>query len=99
MAVSFNSGAKANKSRVRRLAAQFGISMEIAKQIIDAYCKDLEDTLIAGDDVNVPGVFSIKVHKDANGNNIYRGRVSVALKTKENQIGGYTPTFFNGDGL
>ena len=74
-------GAKGNKSRVRQTASKLGVPQKVADQIIKAYCEDLEETLLCGVDVNVPGVFSIKVYGDG-ANKVFRGRVSMALKSK-----------------
>lgn len=74
-------GARGNKSRVKQMAYKLGISQKVADQLIKAYCEDLEETLLCGVDVNIPGVFSIKVYGNG-ADRVYRGRVSMALKSK-----------------
>lgn len=80
--VSFD-GAQGNKSRVCVVARQTGVPIKVAEKIIKAYCQDLEDTLLNGVSVNIPGVFSIKVYDKR----IFRGRVSSTLKAKLEQRG------------
>ena len=79
-------GAKGNKSRVRQTAYKLGVPQKVAEQLIKAYCEDLEETLLCGVDVNIPGVFSIKVYGEGE-NRVFRGRVSMALKSKAAEAG------------
>lgn len=79
-------GAKGNKSRVQQMAYKLGVSQKVAEQLIKAYCEDLEETLLCGIDVNIPGVFSIKVYGEGT-DRVYRGRVSAALKSRMAEMG------------
>lgn len=78
--ISFE-GSSGNKTRVSTVARQLGISTSVAEKIIKAYCQDLEDTLLNGVSVNIPGVFSVKVYDGG----VFRGRVSTTLKAKLEQ--------------
>lgn len=83
-------GARGNRSRVIAVANQLGVPVKTAEQIIKAYCKDLEDSLLNGVAISVPGIFSIKAYP----NGVFRGRVSAALSAKaaEQNVAGYKVT-------
>ena len=91
--VSFE-GRRGNRARVVEIANKNGVSIKVAEQIIKAYCNDLEESLLNGVSVNVPGVFSIKVTDSG----VFRGRVSASLsaKAQERAYTGYKVSSHDG---
>lgn len=71
---------RVHREHLKSVAMANGISERLADDIIHAYIKDLQDSLMDGEDVSVPGLFSIKHKRCDDGTIALRGAVSVTIK-------------------
>jgi hypothetical protein len=73
-----------HKDHLYQIALENGVSERLANSIVKAYIADLHDSILAGEDITVPGLFTIHVNpiKRMNGNVELelRGSVSSTIK-------------------
>ena len=68
-------------SRIRKIASDLDLPITVVKRIIDEYIESLQEAVLDGEDVEVRGIFQVKV-REINGELVPRGTVSPALKEK-----------------
>lgn len=67
--------------RVNSIAQELGLPVSVVKRVVDGYVESLQKSALGGEDVEVRGLFRIKV-KSIDGHLVPRGIVSEALKEK-----------------
>ena len=70
---------RTHSEHLYQVARDNGVSESVAKAIVTAYLQDLRDSVMAGESISVPNLFSITVSTNGGVSDI-RGRVSTALK-------------------
>lgn len=68
-------------SRIRGIADRLNVPVPVVKRIIDEYIAGLQQSALNGEDVEVRGLFAIRMLQDGN-SFIPRGVVSPVLKEK-----------------
>lgn len=72
---------KTQSTRIKEVASELGISEKLTKRVIELYIESLRSDIAKGQDVEVRGLFQVKV-REINGELVPRGTVSPALKER-----------------
>lgn len=72
---------KTQSTRIKEVASELGISEKLTKRVIELYIESLRSDIAKGEDVEVRGLFQVKV-REINGELVPRGTVSPALKER-----------------
>ena len=72
---------KTQSTRIKEVASELGISEKLTKRVIELYIESLRSDIAKGQDVEVRGLFQVKV-REINGELVPRGTVSSALKER-----------------
>lgn len=68
--------------RIKTVACKLKLPIPVVDRVIKEYIESLQQSALKGEDIEVRGLFSIKMYPIENGGFIPRGSVSLALKDK-----------------
>lgn len=72
---------KTQSARIKEIASDLNLSEGLVKRVIEEYIASLQHDVACGEDVEVRGIFQVKV-REINGELVPRGTVSPALKER-----------------
>lgn len=70
------------KLRIQTVACKLKLPVPVVERVIQEYIESLQQSALKGEDIEVRGLFSIKMYHAEDGTYIPRGSVSLALKDK-----------------
>ena len=72
---------KTQSSRIKEVAGELDLPVSVVKGVVDKYIESLQRAVMNGEDIEVRGLFQIKV-REVDGVPTPRGTVSPVLKEK-----------------
>lgn len=72
---------KRQSDRIKKIASDLNLSEKLVRSVIDTYIESLKRDASAGEDIEVRGIFLVKV-RNIDGEYVPRGSVSPVLKER-----------------
>lgn len=70
------------KLRIQTVACRLNLPVSVVERVVQEYIASLQQSALKGEDVEVRGLFNIKMYHNDDGTYTPRGSVSLALKDK-----------------